>query len=266
MPEETQDISSYISSRNAEKNGRGVKVIPYEKRDGKSVEKSDAVRKMFNSIALRYDLMNDIMTVGLHRRWKRLTVKKSLGEKKELALDLACGTGDMGLIFSRSGVERVVCIDFSEKMLDVARMKAERKSVTKRLAFSRADALDLPFPNATFDSVATGFSLRNLDGIAEMFREAQRVLKPGGRFAILELAHMRSSLTGKIFNFYFKKIIPPLGGIITGDRAAYDYLPESISNVPGVDELELLLANTGFSNVGFRLLGWGSVVIISGEK
>ncbi|MCH7619398.1 MAG: bifunctional demethylmenaquinone methyltransferase/2-methoxy-6-polyprenyl-1,4-benzoquinol methylase UbiE [Candidatus Marinimicrobia bacterium] len=246
--------------------GRGVNVIPYEKRDGIPDEKPDAVRKMFNSIALRYDLMNDIMTGGLHRRWKRLAVKESLGKNKGMALDLACGTGDLGLIFARSGAEKVICIDFSERMLDVARMKAKRKAVTKRLSFSRTDALNLPFPDATFDSVATGFSLRNVDGIAEMFKEVQRVLKPGGRFAVLELAHMKSSLTGKIFNFYFKKIIPLLGGIITGDRAAYDYLPESISNVPGVDELELLLANTGFSNVKFRLLGWGSVVIISGEK
>lgn len=243
-----------------------MNVIPYEKRDGKSVEKSDAVRKMFNSIAFRYDLMNDIMTAGLHRRWKRLAVKESLGEKKELALDLACGTGDLGLIFARAGAEKVVCIDFSEKMLNFARMKAERESVTKRVSFSRADALDLPFPDATFDSVATGFSLRNVDGIAEMFREVQRVLKPGGRFTVLELAHMKSSLTGKIFDFYFKKIVPPLGGIITKDRAAYDYLPESLSNVPGVDELELLLANTGFSNVRLKSVGWGSVVIISGEK
>ena len=266
MPEETQDISCYIGSMNAEKRSRGMNVIPYEKRDGKSVEKSDAVRKMFNSIALRYDLMNDIMTAGLHRRWKSLAVKESLGEKKGLALDLACGTGDLGLIFARTGAEKVICIDFSEKMLDVARMKAERKAVTKRVSFGRADALDLPFPDATFDSVATGFSLRNIDGIAEMIREVQRVLKPGGRFAVLELAHMKSSLTGKVFNFYFKKIIPPLGGMITRDRAAYDYLPESLSNVPGVDELKLLLANTGFSNIRLKSVGWGSVVIISGEK
>ncbi len=98
-----------------------MNVIPYEKKDGIPDEKSDAIRKMFNSIALRYDLMNDIMTGGLHRRWKRLTVKESLGEKKGLALDLACGTGDLGLIFARSGAEKVVCIDFSEKMLEKAR-------------------------------------------------------------------------------------------------------------------------------------------------
>ena len=243
-----------------------MNVIPYEKKDGTPVEKPDAVRKMFNSIAFRYDLMNDIMTAGLHRRWKRLTVKESLGEKKGLALDLACGTGDLGLIFARSGIEKVVCIDFSEKMLDVARMKAERKSVTKRVSFGRADALDLPFPDAVFDSVATGFSLRNIDGISELFKEAERVLKPGGRFAVLELAHMKSSLTGKIFNFYIKKIIPPLGGIITRDRAAYDYLSESLSNVPGVDELKLLLENAGFSDMRSKLVGWESVVIISGEK
>lgn len=243
-----------------------MNVIPYEKMDGIPDEKPDAVRKMFNSIALRYDLMNDIMTGGLHRRWKRLAVKESLGNNKGMALDLACGTGDLGLIFVSSGAEKVICIDFSERMLDVARMKAKRKAVTGRLSYSRTDALNLPFPDATFDSVATGFSLRNVDGIAEMFEEVQRVLIPGGRFAVLELAHMKSSLTGKILNFYFKKIIPPLGGIITGDRAAYDYLPESTSNVPDVDELKLLLANIGFSNVKFRSVGWGSVVIISGEK
>ncbi len=243
-----------------------MNVIPYEKKDGIPVEKADAVRKMFNSIALRYDLMNDIMTGGLHRRWKRLAVKESLGKKKGIALDLACGTGDLGLIFARSGAEKVICIDFSERMLEVARMKAKRKAVTKRLSFSRTDALNLPFPDATFDSVATGFSLRNVDGIAEMFKEVQRVLKPGGLFTVLELAHMKSSLTGKILNFYFKKIIPPIGGIVTRDRAAYDYLPESISNVPDVDKLEVKMINSGFSNVRFRSVGWGSVVIISGEK
>ena len=240
-------------------------LIPYQKESESLMEKAEAIQLMFNSIAHRYDLLNDLMTAGMHRRWKLLTIKEVLGDGVESVLDIACGTGDLGFLFKKSGVEKVIGIDFSENMLKVA-MRKENKKKRENVYFSRADALGLPFQNDLFDAVATGFSLRNVDGIGKMFGEAYRVLKPGGRFASLELTQMKSGVMNSLFRIYFNKIVPILGGSITGDREAYDYLPESIANVPDAEEVGIMMEQVGFSSIKVKKLGFGSVAIVSGSK
>ncbi len=240
-------------------------LIPYQDKNDIREEKSEAIRRMFDSIAHRYDLLNDLMTARMHRRWKLLTVREVIGNKTDCVLDIACGTGDIGFLFKNSGVEKVIGIDFSENMLEVAIDRGSEKE-RKNVLFSRADALELPFQDESFDSVATGFSLRNVDGIGEMFSEAYRVLKPGGRFASVELTHMKSVLFGKLFGIYFNKIVPILGGFITGDREAYDYLPESIANVPNAKDVGRMMEEVGFRFIRVRKLGFGSVALVSGSK
>ena len=244
---------------------RKMAVQPYQKENDSSMKKAEAVQLMFDSIAHRYDLLNDLMTAGMHRRWKRLTVKEAVGNGANSALDIACGTGDLGFLFKKSGVEKVTGIDFSENMLKVAARKVSEKE-RENVLFSRADALELPFQDDLFEAVATGFSLRNVDGISKMFAEVFRVLKPGGRFVSLELTHMKSAVIGGLFRIYFNNIVPILGGFITGDREAYDYLPESIANVPNAEEVGIMMEQVGFSSINVKKLGFGSVALVRGIK
>lgn len=239
--------------------------VPYQKENDSSMQKAEAVQLMFDSIAHRYDLLNDLMTAGMHRRWKHLTMKEAVGNGADSVLDLACGTGDLGFLFKKSAVEKVIGIDFSENMLKAASRKVSDKERDSVL-FSRADALELPFRDDLFDAVATAFSLRNVDGIAKMFGEVYRVLKPGGRFASLELTEIKSSVIGTLFRIYFNNIVPIIGGLITGDREAYDYLPESIANVPIAEEVGIMMEQAGFSSVKVKKLGFGSVALIRGSK
>ena len=240
-------------------------LIPYQKESESLMEKAEAIQLMFNSIAHRYDLLNDLMTAGMHRRWKLLTIKEVLGDGVESVLDIACGTGDLGFLFKKSGVEKVIGIDFSENMLKVAAHKVIEKERDSVL-FSRADALELPFQDELFEAVVTGFSLRNVDGIEKMFGEVYRVLKPGGRFASLELTEIKSSVIGGLFRIYFDNIVPILGGFITGVREAYDYLPESIANVPKAEDVGIMMEQAGFSSIKVKKLGFGSVALIRGIK
>jgi len=243
-----------------------MSVIPYADKDKAPLEKKEAVRRMFDNIAGRYDLMNDIMTAGFHRRWKNLAAREVCRDGAIRVLDIACGTGDIGFMIEKIGVKEIYSADLSIEMLKEAKKRAEKKNRSERLSFSRMDALKLPFRDETFDSVITGFSLRNVDGIAEMFGEVHRVLKSGGKFASLEITPMRSSFFGKIFSFYFNKIVPFVGGIISGDKKAYEYLPESVANVPNADRIAEMMAEAGLTSVIVKRMGMGTVALVSGNK
>lgn len=240
--------------------------IPYADKEKAPLEKKEAVRQMFDNIAGRYDLMNDIMTAGFHRRWKTLAAREVCRDGVNRVLDIACGTGDIGFRIEKIGVKEIYSADLSIEMLKEARKRAEQKNRSELHSFSRTDALKLPFRDETFDSVITGFSLRNVDGIAEMFSEVHRVLKNGGMFASLEITPVRSSLFSKVFNVYFNKIVPFVGGIVTGDKMAYEYLPESVANVPDADRVAEMMEEAGLTSVNVKRMGMGTVALISGNK
>ena len=243
-----------------------MSVIPYADKENAPLKKKEAVRKMFDNIAGRYDLMNDIMTAGFHRRWKMLTAREVYQNGTNRVLDIACGTGDIGFAVEKFGVKEVYSADLSIEMLKEAKKRAKKKNISERFSFSRLDALKLPFRDETFDSAITGFSLRNVDGIDKMFGEVYRILKKGGKFASLEITPMRSSIFSKMFNLYFKKVVPLVGGIVTGDKKAYDYLPESVANVPNADRIAEMMEDAGLTSVFVKRLGMGSVAIVSGNK
>ena len=211
----------------------------------------DAVRSMFDRIAPVYDAMNRVMTVGLDRRWRRLAVELVV-QPGDGVLDACCGTGDLAMEAERQG-GRVVGLDFSERMLERARRKSET------IDWLCGDLLALPFPDGSFDAATVGFGVRNVADLELGLRELRRVLRPGGRLAVLEITQPRGRLR-PFFGLWFDRIVPVLGKVIPGGRA-YAYLPASVRRFPGAEDLALLLERAGFADVRFKLLG-GTIVAL----
>jgi demethylmenaquinone methyltransferase/2-methoxy-6-polyprenyl-1,4-benzoquinol methylase len=212
----------------------------------------DAVRTMFDRIAPVYDAMNRVMTMGLDLRWRRLTAA-AVVQQGDRVLDAACGTGDLALADVRAGAARVTGLDFSEQML----VRARKKSAA--IEWLQGDMLALPFADGTFDAYTVGFGVRNVSDLALALGEARRVLRPGGRIAVLEITRPRGTLK-PFFSLWFDKVVPLLGHVLPGG-SAYAYLPASVRRFPGAEELARLLHDAGFDDVRFRLLG-GSIVAL----
>ncbi|HEY4411465.1 MAG TPA: bifunctional demethylmenaquinone methyltransferase/2-methoxy-6-polyprenyl-1,4-benzoquinol methylase UbiE [Gaiellaceae bacterium] len=212
---------------------------------------ADGVRRMFDRIAPVYDAMNRVMTVGLDRRWRRITVEQVV-RKDDRVLDACCGTGDLALEARKAGAD-VVGLDFSERMLERARAKS------RDIEWVRGDVLALPFADASFDAVTVGFGVRNVDDLEAGLRELRRVLRTGGRVGILEITHPRGALA-PFYRLWFDRVVPLLGKVLPGG-SAYTYLPASVRRFPGPEELAALLEATGFAAVRFRLFAGGIVAL-----
>jgi demethylmenaquinone methyltransferase/2-methoxy-6-polyprenyl-1,4-benzoquinol methylase len=220
----------------------------------------DAVRTMFDRIAPVYDVMNHVMTAGLDRRWRRLTAE-AVVRPGDRVLDAACGTGDLAVADLGAGAGRVTGLDFSEKMLERAQRKAvHRKDV---LEWVQGDMLALPFADATFDAATVGFGVRNVADLALALRELRRVLRPGGRLAILEITQPRGVLR-PFYSLWFDRVVPLLGRALPGG-AAYTYLPASVKRFPTAERLRDMLREAGFADVRFHLLAGSIVALHTGE-
>jgi len=212
---------------------------------------AEGVRRMFDRIAPVYDAMNRLMTAGLDRRWRRITVQETV-RRSDRVLDACCGTGDLAIEARRAGAV-VVGLDFSEPMLERARRKEPA------IEWVRGDVLALPFDDASFDAVTVGFGVRNVDDLAAGVRELRRVLRPGGRVGILEITRPRGVLA-PFYRLWFDRVIPLLGRVLPGG-SAYTYLPASVRRFPGPEELAALLGDCGFGAVRFRLFAGGIVAL-----
>jgi demethylmenaquinone methyltransferase / 2-methoxy-6-polyprenyl-1,4-benzoquinol methylase len=212
----------------------------------------DAVRTMFDRIAPVYDAMNRVMTAGLDLRWRRLAAKEVV-RPGERVLDAACGTGDFALADLEAGAGEVVGVDFSARMLE----RARRKSAA--VEWVQGDLLALPFAAASFDAVTVGFGVRNLSELESGLRELRRVLRTGGRLAVLEITQPRGVLR-PFFSVWFDRLVPAAGRLLPGG-GAYSYLPASVRRFPRAEELVRLLEQVGFKDVRFRLLA-GSIVAL----
>lgn len=205
---------------------------------------STEVRQMFSSIATRYDVTNEVMSLGIHRLWRRAAVKYSEAKEGHRILDCATGTGDLALSFKRkvgtSG--HVVGTDFCPEMLQSAPAKASEAGL--QVEFQVADAMALPFADASFDVASISFGIRNVDDPVKCLKEMARVVKPGGRVVVLEFGQPQG-LFGALFRVYAKTIMPALGGLLTGNRAAYEYLPRTAAAFPSGDPFLALMDQAG---------------------
>jgi demethylmenaquinone methyltransferase/2-methoxy-6-polyprenyl-1,4-benzoquinol methylase len=222
------------------------------------------VLRMFDGIADSYDRLNDLMTAGLHHRWRDLAVLVARVGPGSSALDVCCGTGDLSFALRRAvGPQgRVVGVDLSEEMLDVARDKCGRNQLY--VEFARADVLALPFPDgaaAGFDACTAGFGIRNVADIVGAFREMRRVCRPGGRVVCLEITQPTIPVFKQFYALWFGRAVPVLGRLAARDATAYAYLPASVLRFPGPDELRGLMEDAGLRNARYEILAGGIIAL-----
>jgi len=231
---------------------------------------SNKVRGMFTQIAPRYDLLNHLLSLQLDRLWRARTatrLQSILDRPGVLVLDLCCGTGDLAFALARAGKARIVGADFAHPMLVRAKEKCSvmapqpNQPVVTPMPFFEADALQLPFAGSSFDLVTSAFGFRNLANYEAGLREIQRVLKPGGVIAILEFTEPPEGLLGDFYRWYFCNVLPRIGGLISGDRSAYTYLPKSVARFFHPPELAALMSAVGYQSVDYRVWTFGTVAL-----
>lgn len=231
-------------------------------------EAAQRIREMFGRIAPRYDFLNHLLSLQLDRVWRRRVAKcfgHILEREDSRVLDLCCGTGDLTAALANGGRAHVIGADFAHAML----LRAARKSSAghagdragARESFAEADALALPFADYSFDLVTAAFGFRNLANYENGLREMYRLLRAGGELGILEFAEPRGRIFSALYRLYFTAILPGLGGVISGDRAAYTYLPSSVAKFPTPEALASLMERVGFENVGFERWSGGIVTL-----
>ena len=231
-------------------------------------DKTNLVRGVFESVAGSYDLMNDLMSMGVHRFWKRHFIATSGIGIGQHVLDLAGGTGDIAALISKqvgtSG--SVVLSDINQAMLEVGRRRLEDRGIVSNVRYALANAEALPFPEESFDAVTIAFGLRNVTDQGKALRQALRVLKPGGKLHILEFSKVRPEPLKKVYDAYSFGVLPLLGKLIANDSESYQYLAESIRQHPGQSELAELMREAGFSGVTYQNLSAGIVAIHRGTN
>lgn len=231
-------------------------------------EKSGRVAEVFHSVASKYDLMNDVMSMGMHRLWKRFTIGQSSVRSGQYVLDIAGGTGDLAREFAKKvGKDGLVVLaDINEKMLTVGRQRLTDQGIVGNVEFVQADAEKLPFPDSYFDCITIAFGLRNVTDKAAALRSMYRVLKPGGKLLVLEFSKPTLPLLNKIYDEYSFKLIPKFGEWICNDRESYQYLVESIRMHPNQEDLKKMMEESGFDDVDYHNLTGGVVALHKGYK
>jgi demethylmenaquinone methyltransferase/2-methoxy-6-polyprenyl-1,4-benzoquinol methylase len=230
-------------------------------------EHADRVREMFAAIAGRYDLLNHLLSGHIDKRWRRLVARKlrdSIGSSDARILDVACGTGDLSLTLSETTGARIVGTDFCRPMLKIAARKtANRKPA---IPLIEGDALRLPFRDCSFEAVTIAFGLRNLSDLERGLAELLRVLKPGGHVAVLEFSKPVVPGFRLLFNAYFTRVLPFFGGLISGSKSAYQYLPDSVTRFPDQKELSSLMRKVGLESVDYENLTGGIAALHTGKR
>ncbi len=222
--------------------------------------------RTFGRIARRYDLLNTVMSAGRHHAWRRLAARMAAVGQSGPALDVATGTADFVVELARMpNVSDVVGVDFSSEMMRVGREKVDRHGLSSRVTFVTGDVHELPFPDGAFASATVGFGVRNFTDVPRSLREMARVLRPGGRLAILEIVPLEGrGPFGRLFPVYFRYVTPWIGALLAGDREAYTYLPESVQAFRTARELGELMREAGFRDIEHRSLALGTVAVLSG--
>lgn len=236
-------------------------------RDVPEAEKAGMVHGVFSRVASRYDVMNDLMSGGIHRLWKDAMMDWLAPRPGQRLLDVAGGTGDVAFRFLKRapGATAVVC-DMTEPMLAEGRKRAEAEQLAAALDWVVGDAMALPFPSNSFDTYTISFGIRNVTRIPDALAEAYRVLKPGGRLMVLEFSRIPNDLMQKVYDLYSFNVIPVMGQIVAGDRDSYQYLVESIRKFPDQETFAGMIRQAGFAQVKYRNLTMGIAALHSGWK
>ena len=237
----------------------GYKQVPVE-------DKVRLVAEVFSSVAASYDVMNDLMSFGIHRLWKRHFVSTVAAHTGDKVLDLASGTGDIArLVLPKVGLSgEVILSDINPEMLEVGRARMEDKGLVKSLSYVLANAEELPFENSSIDAVTMAFGLRNVTDKDAALAEMYRVLKPGGQVSILEFSKVNSKTMERLYEMYSFSLLPKIGAIVANDEDSYRYLAESIRKHPGQKTLAEMMRTAGFERVGFENMTNGVVAIHRG--
>ncbi|WP_422446372.1 MULTISPECIES: bifunctional demethylmenaquinone methyltransferase/2-methoxy-6-polyprenyl-1,4-benzoquinol methylase UbiE [unclassified Endozoicomonas] len=237
-------------------------------RDVPESDKEGLVAGVFHSVASSYDVMNDLMSLGIHRLWKRFTIELSAARPGHVVLDIAGGTGDLARQFSRIVGEtgRVVLADINESMLRVGRDRLTDQGIVGNMEFVQANAECLPFPDNTFDCITISFGLRNVTDKNAALRSMCRVLKPGGRLLVLEFSKTNHPLLTRAYDAYSFSLLPMMGKLVAGDSESYQYLAESIRMHPDQETLEGMMKQAGFVNTAYHNMTGGIVALHKGVK
>ncbi|MBD5225703.1 MAG: bifunctional demethylmenaquinone methyltransferase/2-methoxy-6-polyprenyl-1,4-benzoquinol methylase UbiE [Bacteroidales bacterium] len=243
--------------------GSPEKVKPYDA----SRPKTEQVEEMFDSIAPAYDFMNRAMTMGIDKIWRAKAVAMVRGGAPRRILDVATGTGDLAIKLARAVPEASVTgIDLSEGMLEIGRQKVASAGLADRIALTKADCLDLPFADGSFDAVTVAYGVRNFENLAAGYREMARVLSPGGMLCVVELSVPQGRIVNPLYRLYSGKIIPAVGRPISRDSAAYSYLPASIAAMPQGERMLDIMRGAGLSDAALRALTFGVCTIYTAFK
>ena len=231
-------------------------------------DKQGLVANVFNSVAKKYDIMNDVMSFGIHRLWKRYTIDCAGARKGMKVLDIAGGTGDLTAQFSRrvGPTGEVVLADINQAMLDVGRDKLRNMGIVDNVDYVQANAEELPFEDDRFDIITIAFGLRNVTDKQKALESMYRVLKPGGRLLVLEFSKPVPPLLSQAYDFYSFNVLPKMGQLVAGDADSYQYLAESIRMHPDQETLKGMMETAGYEQVTFQNLTGGIVALHRGFK
>lgn len=234
---------------------------------GTGGDKGQQVEQMFDGIAHSYDRLNHVLSLGIDRRWRRKTIKALLPYKPQRMLDIATGTGDFALLAAEMlKPESIVGADLSEGMMQIGRQKVEKAGLSKTISFQKEDCMNLSFADGSFDAVIAAYGVRNFADLDRGLREMLRVLRPGGHVAILELATPKRFLMKQLFWLYSHAVMPLVGKLVSKDKRAYSYLPQTMEAVPQGKDMQAIMEKAGFHNVSFKPFTFGLSTMYLADK
>jgi demethylmenaquinone methyltransferase/2-methoxy-6-polyprenyl-1,4-benzoquinol methylase len=237
--------------------------VPYK---NSNLGKKGQVEEMFDHISHRYDLLNHLLSANIDKLWRKKAIKMLHAFRPGSILDIATGTADFAIAAAKLKPEKIVGIDLSEGMLKVGRQKIEKKGLSHLIELQKADSEALPFDDFTFDSAIVGFGVRNFENLEKGLSEIYRVLRPGGVFIVLEFSLPKNKVFRQLYFFYFTKILPWLGKLVSKNNRAYTYLPESVREFPDGDSFVRILEKTGFENCRWIAQTMGIATIYESQK